>query len=138
MKYSNIIKSTGIVLFLSALGGLGAYLIHLNFWATFILLFVFQYIIFSFVGNLITSYFVEKTRQKELDILEPLSTILECAYCKAKNLMTFFPNQDERIEFECDSCKKTNLVNINFSVARITESVNIPNITGIPLVDEKE
>jgi hypothetical protein len=134
----NLIKSTSIVLFISALGGLGAYLIHLDFFAAFILLFVFQYIIFSFVGSLITNYFTQKTKQKELDSLEPLSTILECAYCKSNNLMTFFPNQDERIEFECVSCKKTNLVNINFSVARVTDTINVPNLTGIPLIDDKE
>jgi hypothetical protein len=134
----NTIKSTFTVLFISGLGALGAYLIHLNFYAAFILLFVFQFILFSFVGFIITSYFTQKTRQKELDVLEPLSTILECAYCKANNLMTFFPNQEERIEFECVSCKKTNLVNINFSVARITDTINVPNLTGIPLIDEKE
>ena len=134
----DIIKSTLIVVLISALGALGCYLFHLSFFASFLLFFVFQYIMFSFAGNIITSYFTEKTKQKELDILEPLSTFLECAYCKAINIMTFFPEQSERIEFECDQCKKKNLVNINFTVARITESVNIPNLTGTPLIDEKE
>jgi hypothetical protein len=134
----DLVKSTLTVILISILGGLGCYLFHLSFWASFLLLFSFQYIIFSFAGNIINSYFIQKTRQKELDLLEPLSTFLECAYCKAINIMTFFPEQSERIEFECDQCKKKNLVNINFTVARITESVNIPNLTGVPLVDEKE
>ena len=133
-----ILKSTLIVVFISALGSLGAFLLNFNFIATFILLFVFQFIIFSFIGNVITSFFQEKTRQKELDLLEPLSTILQCAYCNKENLMTFFPNDKERIEFECDACNKKNLVTIGFSVARITEPINIPNLTGVPLVEDKK
>lgn len=135
---TNTIKSTLIVIFISAVGALGCYLFHLNFFASFLLLFVLQYIIFSFVGNIITTYFAQITRQKELDLLEPLSTFLECAYCKTVNLMTFLPNQNERIEFDCEKCRNKNLVNIAFSVARITESVNIPDLTGIPLIDEKQ
>ncbi len=67
--------------------------------------------------------------------MEPLSTILECAYCNTKNLMTFLPDQNERIEFECVSCKKTNIVNIQFVVARTTEPVNVTSATNIPLID---
>ena len=137
-NFLNAIKSTSIVVFISFLGGLGAFLINVNFYAVFILFFVFQYIIFSFLGNVITNYFVQKTKQKELDVLEPLSTILECAYCNSKNLMTFFPNQDERIEFECNKCKNKNIVNIVFSVARVTETISTPNLTKMPLLDENE
>lgn len=134
----SLLKSTLIVVFISALGSLGAFLVGYNFIPAFILLFVFQFILFSFAGSIITSYFQEKTKQKQLDLLEPLSTILQCAYCNQENLMTFFPNDKERIEFECDKCRKKNLVNIGFTVARITEPVAVPNITGISLVDEDE
>jgi hypothetical protein len=51
--------------------------------------------------------------------------------------MTFLPDQNERAEFVCTSCNKTNLVNIQFTVARITEPVVVPNATGIPLQNEK-
>jgi hypothetical protein len=134
----DIVKSTFTVVFISAIGALACYLFHLSFWASFLLFFVFQYILFSFAGNLISNYFIQQTRQKELDVLEPLSTFLECAYCKEVNIMTFLPNQNERIEFDCDKCKNKNLVNIAFTVARITDSVNIPSLTGVPLIDEKE
>jgi hypothetical protein len=133
----SLIKSTLIVFFISAFGSLGCYIIGINYIAAFIFLFVCQFILFSFLGNIITKYFEEKTKQKQLDILEPLSTILECAYCNKENIMTFFPNDKQRIEFECTSCNKKNLVNINFTVARITEPINVPNITGIPLVEDK-
>ena len=132
----DIIKSTLTVTFISAIGALAAFLLNLNYIAAFLLLFVFQYIIFSFIGDLINNFFVQKTKQKELDALEPLSTILECAYCNSKNLLVFLPDQNERIEFECNSCKKKNLVNIQFVVARITEPVIINSATNIPLINE--
>lgn len=131
------LKSTSIVVIISALGAYSAYLFNINYIATFLFLFVIQFIIFSFLGDIITNYFREKTKQKQLDYLEPLSSILECAYCNESNLITFLPNQNERIEFECSKCKNKNLVNLAFSVARITEPVNVPSITGIPLTNEK-
>lgn len=134
----NLIKSTLIVSFISAFGSLGAYLVGYNVLAAFIFLFVIQFIVFSFLGNIITSYFQEKTKQKQLEVLEPLSTILECAYCNAKNIMTFLPDENERVEFECENCKNKNLVTIGFSVARVTSPVKVPNITGVSLSEEKE
>jgi hypothetical protein len=134
----DIVKSTLIVFLTSSLIALASFLFGINWIASFILAFVLQYILFSFFGNLIQSYFTEKTKQKELDTLEPLSTILECAYCNSKNIMTFLPDENERIEFECVSCKKKNLVNIQFVVARITDTVTINTGTNIPLIDEKD
>lgn len=135
---NNIIKSTGIVVFVSLLGGLSFYLIGYNFWPAFILFFIFQYILFSFIGNIINSYFLQKTKQKELETLEPLSTLLECAYCNKPNIMTFFPNDNEMLEMECASCKKKNSIRIQFVVARLTEPLNVPNVTGIPLIENKD
>lgn len=133
----DIIKSTSIVFLTSSLIAIASFLFGVNWIATFILAFVLQYILFSFFGNIINNYFIEQTKQKELDVLEPLSTILECAYCNTKNIMTFLPDETERIEFECISCKKKNLVNIQFVVARVTDTVTINNGTNIPLIDEK-
>jgi hypothetical protein len=131
------IKSTFIVTAISFLASLGVKTLGGNFWAAFVLFFTIQYILFSFIASIAKNYFVQKTRQKELDVLEPLSTILECAYCNTSNIMTFLPDQNERAEFVCTSCNKTNLVNIQFTVARITEPVAVPNATGIPLQNEK-
>jgi hypothetical protein len=131
------IKSTFIVTLISFLASLGVKTLGGNFWAAFVLFFTIQYILFSFIASIAKNYFVQKTRQKELDVLEPLSTILECAYCNTSNIMTFLPDQNERAEFICTSCNKTNLVNIQFTVARITEPVLVPNATGIPLQNEK-
>jgi len=131
----NFIKSTLIVLLISTIASLGVSSLGGNFWASFALFFTIQYIVFSFIASVIKNYYLQKTRQKELEVLEPLSTILECAYCNTSNVMTFLPDQNERAEFECSSCKKTNLVNIQFVVARITEPVAVNNLTGIPLQD---
>jgi hypothetical protein len=117
------LKSTSTVSLTSALISLSAWMAGSNYIAAFLLSISIQYILFSFFGGLINNYFSQITRQKELDKLEQLSTILECAYCKKHNVMTFIPDENERVEFVCDSCEKRNLVNINFTVARITEPV---------------
>jgi hypothetical protein len=122
------IKSTTTVLFISMLISLAVWMLKGNFIAAFILAFCLQYIIFGFIGGIVNNYFFHKTRQKELDKLEQLSSILECAYCKTKNIITFIPDENERVEFVCEKCDKTNLVNINFTVARITEPVVLTTI----------
>lgn len=137
-SFFTTLKSFTIVAVVSFIGSYAAYISDVNYIATFIFLFIIQFIILSFLKDVIVNYFKEKTKQKQLDYLEPLSSILECAYCNESNLVTFFPNQNERIEFECTKCKNKNLVNLVFSVARVTEPINIPKLTGIPLVDEKK
>jgi hypothetical protein len=121
------LKSTSTVFVTSFLIGLYSWMKGDNYIASFVLSVSIQYILFSFFGGMINNYFAQITRQKELDKLEQLSTILECAYCKKPNVMTFIPDENERIEFLCDSCNKRNLVNINFTVARITEPVVTQN-----------
>jgi hypothetical protein len=135
--FLNILKSISLVTITSLLGALSAFLFNANYFAVFLLIFVFQFILFSFIGDIVKSYYKEKTKQKELDKLEPLSTILDCAYCNEQNLLSFFPNQNERIEFECTKCENKNLVNLSFSVARVTKPINVPKITGIPLTDDE-
>jgi hypothetical protein len=115
------LKSTGTVCFLSSLIGLGFVLSGKPFLPAFILAAAVQYIIFSAIASTINNYFVHQTRQKELDKLLPLSTILECAACKSSNVTTFIPDQNERFEFVCQNCEAKNVVNINFVVAKVTE-----------------
>lgn len=126
-------QSTFIVLCISTLGGLIGYILNFGFIPFFLLFFIIQYILFSLIVTILKSYFAEQTKQKELDKLENLSTILNCAYCNEPNLMTFKPEDNNRIEFVCEHCKKKNLVTMQFIVARITEPVNIPKVAGIPL-----
>jgi hypothetical protein len=121
----SFVKSTLTVLIISSLSALAIWLIGGNFIAAFILMFCLQYIIFSFVANIVNNYFAQKTRQKELDKLENLSTILQCAYCQEKNVITFLPDRAERIEMPCNKCGKKSVVSIGFTVAQITDPVSI-------------
>lgn len=114
-------KSTSTVCFLSGLIGLGFILLNKPFWPAFIIAASVQYILFSVIAGTIRNYLSHQTLQKELDKLEPLSTILECAACSAPNVNTFIPDQNERFEFVCSKCEAKNVVNINFVVAKVTE-----------------
>lgn len=107
-----------------------------NFIAAFILAVSLQYILFSFVGTIVNNYFIQKTRQKELDKLEQLSSILGCSSCKQPNVITFIPDEKERVEFVCDKCSKKNVVNIVFSVAGVTDPIIMNNPTGASLTNE--
>lgn len=127
------VKSTSVVIFISFLISLGVWMLNGNYMAAFILSISLQYILFSFVGGIINNYFTQKTRQKELDKLEQLSSILECASCKRPNVITFIPDEKERVEFTCDECAKKNVVNIVFTVAGVTEPVILNNPTGASL-----
>lgn len=114
-------KSTSSVLITSGLVGLAFHLVNYAFLPAFILTASVQYILFSVIASTVNNYFIQQTKQKELDKLEKLSTLLECASCKSPNVITFVPDQNERFEFECEKCKAKNVVNINFTVARVTE-----------------
>lgn len=120
-NYFYFLKSTLTVLTISSLCGLAFILAGHTFWPAFILSGALQYVLFTFVGNIVNNYFAYQNRIKELDKLEPLSTMLECAACSHINVMTFMPDQNERFEFECAQCKSKNVVNINFTVAKVTE-----------------
>lgn len=133
----NLIKSTAIVLFISGLTGYAVHISGGNFISSFILSFCIQYVLFSFTANVINSYFKEKTYQKELDNLETLSTILQCAYCNKQNVMTFIPDELETSEFVCTNCEKKNTVKIQFIVARKTDMIQLPvSSTGVSLKDK--
>lgn len=134
-EFLNFLKSTFYVSILSSFAGFGGFILGFSFIGTFLLFFVLQYILFYAVSSIATSYFVEKTKQKELDKLENLSTVLNCAYCNKLNVMTFLPQDDSRLEFECEHCNKKNVVTLQFFVARVTEPVTTSSITGIPLKD---
>ena len=124
----NLIKSSLLVLGISGIAGYASYLFTGNFWFTFSFFVILQYILYSVVLSAITNYFKEKTKQKELDKLENLSTILDCAYCSTKNVMTFIPDQHEKIQFKCSGCDNNNSVVIQFIVARTTEPLEINSL----------
>jgi hypothetical protein len=135
-KIKGIITSFGILISISFIGSIGFYMMGYNIFGSFILLTIFQIILFSFLGSIIKTNTNKKLRELELKKLENLSTILECSYCNKKNLMSFIPDDTERIEFICEHCKKKNLVNIQFIVSQISEPLEIPKVIGIPSESE--
>jgi transcription elongation factor Elf1 len=124
----NLIRSFSINLVISSLAGLINALFGGSFLYVFLLSILVQYVLYSVITTIIVNFYREKTKQIELDKLENLSTILECAYCSQKNLLTFIPEQNERTEFVCSSCDKENAVIINFTVARVTEAIPINSL----------
>lgn len=132
-----VLKSTVTVAVISTIIALAVANIGGSFLTSFALAFCFQYILFSFIANLINSYFKQRTLQKELDSLESLSTILQCAYCNHQNVMTFIPDDLESSSFTCSKCEKTNTVKIQFVVARQTEILQLPvSSKGVSLKDK--
>ena len=133
----HLLKSTLIVLLISGLTGYAVYYNGGSFISSFILSFCIQYVLFSFTANIIKSYFKQKTYQMELDNLEKLSTILQCAYCNTQNVMTFIPDELDASEFICTSCEKKNTVKLQFVVARKTDMLQIPvSSKGVSLKDK--
>ena len=118
------VKSTTTVILLSSLVGLGFHLVNFNFWTAFILAFASQYILFSFISHIFLTSNEQKIKLKELEKIEQLSSILECGACKDLNVITFIPEQNERLEFKCKSCERKNSVLINFIVSCVPDPVS--------------
>lgn len=128
----SLITSTSILIGISILGGIAGFLAGHNFLIVFLSLFVVQFIIFTFIASIIKNFNLKRIAEKQIDKLQKLSTILECAYCKKQNLMIFDTEDAERIEFVCEHCKNKNLVNIQFIVSQISEPLEIPKVFGVP------
>ncbi len=131
----NLIRTLTINTIVSTLAGLISAIYGNSFLYVFSFFFIIQYILYSVIVTLIVNFFREKTKQKELDKLENLSTILECSYCKTKNLLIFVPDQYEKSNFVCTSCEKENTVILQFTVARTTDEG--PTIKSI-LINEDQ
>lgn len=125
MKYS---KSLLLIITTSGLFGCLSFIFFNTFWFTFSFFILLQHLLYFVILNLVNNYFKEKTKQKELDKIENLSTILDCAYCSTKNIITFIPDQYEKIQFKCTKCNNNNSVIIQFIVARTTEPLEINSL----------
>ena len=114
----NLAKSLITVSFVSTLCGFAAQLCNKPFWSAFLLSYAIQII----VGYILATYTYSNYRKTiylaELDKLEKLSTILNCAYCNEPAVVTFLPDQVP--DLSCDKCKNTSSVKLQFAVTRIT------------------
>lgn len=120
MILKETLKSLLTVVAVSTLCGSGGYLLDKSFFGVFLVATAAQFII-GYVLSAHSAYDFKKTAYlAELEKLEKLSTILNCAYCNEPNLVTFLP--DTAPELVCDKCKNTSNVKLHFTVARQTTS----------------
>lgn len=118
MLINEALKSLLAVACISTLCGSAGYLLDKSFFGIFIAVTAIQFII-GYIITTLTAYDFKKTAYlAELDKLEKLSTILNCAYCNEPNLVTFLP--DTPPELVCEKCKQTSSVKLHFSVSRQT------------------
>jgi transcription elongation factor Elf1 len=115
-------------LIVSTLFGLISLLSGSSFLYVFLFSFLIQYVLYGFIAKIIVNFFREKTKQLEISKLENLSTILECSYCNSKNILTFIPDQNEKLEFTCSSCNKLNSVIMQFTVIKQNETLPISSL----------
>jgi hypothetical protein len=118
MLKKEIVKSLLIIATVSSLCGLAGHFFNRSFLGIFLITTVTQFAL-GYLISAYTSYDFKKSAYlAELDKLEKLSTILNCAYCSHPNLVTFLP--DTAPELVCDKCKNTSSVKLHFSVSRMT------------------
>ena len=112
------LKSLLIIAAISSLCGSAGYLLNKSFFGVFIAVTAMQFIVGYIVTTLTAYDFKKSAYLAELDKLEKLSTILNCAFCNEPSLVTFLP--DVAPELVCEKCKHTSNVRLHFSVARQT------------------
>lgn len=122
--------SLTITLFVCSLVGISGYFLFNRFWASFILGFVAQFIIFVIYNT----YLVRKDRLEYAKIVnDQLSAInkyniqISCAYCRQNNTVPVILNQENR--FECEYCKQISGIRMQFFSTQLTvpiEKVILP------------
>jgi len=105
----------------SAVVGLGSYLVAGYFWGFFALAFGVQFIIFAIINtHLQRKDTLEgaKVLNEQLEAISKFTIQLTCAYCKQQNAVPITLNQENR--FKCGSCNQINAVKMQFFAAQIT------------------
>lgn len=118
--YKALIRSLGITVGVSVLGGLSTTYLLGNFMGGFLGLVVIQ-LILGYVLSVQRDMRNEATREA-LEGLEGLSTVprvsLNCAYCKVANMVPIDLNTDN--VFQCANCTSPNRVYVQFTPVRLT------------------
>jgi len=105
----------------SAVVGIGGYLLTEAFWGFFILAFGVQFVIFAVINTLLQRKDTiegAKVLNEQLEALSKFTIQLACAYCKQSNAVPIILNQENR--FKCGSCNQINAVKMQFFAAQIT------------------
>lgn len=105
----------------SAVVGLGGYLLTGTFWGFFALTFGVQFVVFAVINTLLQRKDTlegAKVLNEQLEALSKFTIQLACAYCKQPNAVPITLNQENR--FQCGSCNQVNAVKMQFFAAQIT------------------
>ena len=105
----------------SAVVGIGGYLLTGYFWGFFALAFGVQFVIFAVINTYLQRKDTlegAKVLNEQLEALSKFTIQLACAYCKQGNAVPITLNQENR--FQCGSCNQVNAVKMQFFAAQIT------------------
>lgn len=113
---------TGVV---SAVVGIGGYLLTGSFWGFFALAFGIQFVLFAVINTYLQRKDTlegAKVLNEQLEALSKFTVQLACAYCKQSNAVPITLNQENR--FQCGSCNQVNAVKMQFFAAQVTTPLN--------------
>jgi hypothetical protein len=105
----------------SAVVGLGGYLLTGSFWGFFALAFGVQFVLFAVINTYLQRKDTiegAKVLNEQLEALSKFTIQLGCAYCKQANTAPITLNQENR--FQCGSCNQVNAIKMQFFAAQIT------------------
>lgn len=109
----------------SAVVGLGGYLLVGTFWGFFALAFGIQFVLFAVINTYLQRRDTlegAKVLNEQLEALSKFTIQLACAYCKQANTVPITLNQENR--FKCGSCNQVNAVKMQFFAAQVTTPLN--------------
>ena len=109
----------------SAVVGLGGYLLVGTFWGFFALAFGVQFVLFAVINTYLQRKDTlegAKVLNEQLEALSKFTIQLACAYCKQTNAVPITLNQENR--FQCGSCNQVNAVKMQFFAAQVTTPLN--------------
>jgi hypothetical protein len=109
----------------SAVVGLGGYLLIGSFWGFFALAFGVQFVLFAVINTYLQRKDTlegAKVLNEQLEALSKFTIQLACAYCKQANTVPITLNQENR--FKCGSCNQVNAIKMQFFAAQVTTPLN--------------
>lgn len=120
-----VLLSLAFTAVVSAVVGLGGYLLVGTFWGFFALAFGVQFVLFAVINTYLQRKDTlegAKVLNEQLEALSKFTIQLACAYCKQANAVPITLNQENR--FQCGSCNQVNAVKMQFFAAQVTTPLN--------------
>jgi hypothetical protein len=125
-----VVLSLIITLAICSLIGIAGYVLLNQFWASFILAFIGQFLVFAIYNtNLIRKDRIEYAQliNEQLNAIGKYNIQVSCAYCRQNNTTPVLLNQENR--FTCEYCKQVSGIKMQFISTQLTiplEKVVLP------------